>query len=74
MIGILLTSIISGVAITKTGYYWQYPIIGAFFIALGAGLIGGLLAADTNFVLMCFFVFLIGVGIGSLIQVINIFC
>jgi MFS family permease len=71
MVGIIIFSMGSGIIITKTGRYWVFPIMGCGFMSLGAGLIGGFLTADINIVLLSFFILLIGVGVGSIIQTVT---
>eukprot|EP01119_Soliformovum_irregulare_P004281 TRINITY_DN15281_c0_g1_i1.p1 TRINITY_DN15281_c0_g1~~TRINITY_DN15281_c0_g1_i1.p1 ORF type:complete len:625 (+),score=155.65 TRINITY_DN15281_c0_g1_i1:89-1963(+) len=74
MLGLVGTSMASGIVISKTGKYWFFPIIGGVFLILGLGLVGGLLTLDINVVLLSFYIFLIGIGIGSVIQSITIIC
>lgn len=72
MIGLLGTSVISGLLITKTGYFYPFPLFGCIFIALGCGLVGGLLTVDLNLVLLSFYIFLMGVGIGACLQTLTV--
>jgi EmrB/QacA subfamily drug resistance transporter len=69
MVGMLGTSIGSGVAITKTGRYKIYPIIGTLVTA-GAMLAMTTLTADTAIWLICVFLFVFGAGLGLIMQVV----
>ncbi len=58
----------SGILITKTGYYYPWPIGGGVLLLIGLGLIGGLLSPGINLYLLSFFIFITGLGIGSVLQ------
>ncbi|QPZ38371.1 MDR family MFS transporter [Paramicrobacterium chengjingii] len=69
MVGMIGTSIWSGLAITKTGKYKIYPIIGT--IVMGAAMLAfTTLAASTPIWLICVFLFVFGVGLGLIMQVV----
>jgi len=67
MLGIIVASIGSGVAITKTGHYWHYPILGCAFCGLGCGLLY-LITTDYSYDILAIFILIVGLGIGLLIQ------
>ncbi|WP_166979065.1 MDR family MFS transporter [Paramicrobacterium fandaimingii] len=69
MVGMIGTSIWSGLAITKTGKYKMYPIIGT--VVMGAAMLAfTTLAASTPIWLICVFLFVFGVGLGLIMQVV----
>ncbi|WP_029150129.1 MDR family MFS transporter [Microbacterium indicum] len=69
MVGLMGTSITSGILISKTGKYKIYPILGTL-ITVGAVLLFTTLAADTPLWLICVFLFVFGVGLGLIMQVV----
>lgn len=69
MVGMMGTSIWSGLAITKTGKYKIYPIVGTVVMA-AAMLAFTTLAASTPIWLICVFLFVFGVGLGLIMQVV----
>ncbi|MEC5183457.1 EmrB/QacA subfamily drug resistance transporter [Cryobacterium sp. MP_3.1] len=69
MAGLIGTSIISGIAITKTGRYKMFPIIGTILTALAMVLMTGL-TAETPIWLICVFLFIFGAGLGLIMQVV----
>jgi EmrB/QacA subfamily drug resistance transporter len=69
MVGLLGTSILSGNAISKTGKYKIYPIIGTLVTA-GAMVAMTTLSADTPIWLICVFLFVFGAGLGLIMQVV----
>jgi len=72
MLGIILLSIGSGIVITKTGYYYQFPVSGSILVCIGSGLIGGLLTVDIDIVELSAFIFIIGLGLGCVIQTLTV--
>ncbi|GAA1419353.1 MDR family MFS transporter [Agrococcus citreus] len=69
MVGLLGTSIGSGIAITKTGKYKLYPIVGT--IVTGAAMVlMTTLSAQTPIWLICTFLFVFGAGLGLIMQVV----
>ncbi|WP_197674791.1 MDR family MFS transporter [Pedococcus dokdonensis] len=68
MVGLLATSIGSGRAITRTGRYKIFPVIGLLVAAVGLGLMS-LLTVDTSLVLAGLYMFVTGAGIGMVMQV-----
>lgn len=69
MVGLMGTSIWSGIAITKTGKYKMYPIIGALVTAV-AMVAMTTLAASTPIWLICVYLFVFGAGLGLIMQVV----
>lgn len=69
MIGVIGTSIYSGIAITKTGKYKMFPIIGTI-ATIGAMLWMTTLAASTPIWVICIQLFIFGAGLGLIMQVI----
>lgn len=69
MVGLLVATVLSGRAITRTGRYRIYPIAGSLITTLGMFLLSRL-ALDTPPWLASVFMLVIGVGIGLMMQVI----
>ncbi|MGC0366916.1 EmrB/QacA subfamily drug resistance transporter [Rhodococcus sp. 27YEA15] len=69
MVGLLGTSIGSGIAITKTGRYRMYPILGTVVTAIAMASMTTL-AATTPIWLICVFLFVFGSGLGLIMQVV----
>ncbi|WP_115944127.1 MDR family MFS transporter [Amycolatopsis thermalba] len=69
MAGLIGTSIVSGSAITKTGRYRIYPILGTVLTAVAMVLMTTL-AADTPIWLICGYLFVFGAGLGLIMQVV----
>ncbi|MDY0908589.1 MDR family MFS transporter [Microbacterium sp. CFBP9034] len=69
MVGLMGTSIASGLLITKTGKYRIYPIVGT--IVTGLAMIAmTTLAASTPIWLICVYLFVFGAGLGLIMQVV----
>ena len=68
MVGLLGASIGSGRAITATGRYKMFPVVGLLLAAAGLGLMSRL-AADTSLVVAGGYMFVTGAGIGLVMQV-----
>jgi EmrB/QacA subfamily drug resistance transporter len=69
MAGLMLTSITSGILISKTGRYKIFPIVGT--IVTGAAMVAmTTLSADTPIWLICVFLFFFGAGLGLIMQVV----
>ena len=71
MFGIVGTSIWSGQIIARTGHYRKFPIIGTALMTLGLGLFS-LLNIHTNYLVLYAFMFLFGIGLGCVLQVLVI--
>jgi MFS family permease len=69
MVGMMGTSIASGLLITKTGRYKIYPILGTIVTALAMVAFTSL-TAETPIWLICVFLFVFGVGLGLIMQVV----
>jgi EmrB/QacA subfamily drug resistance transporter len=68
MLGILVSSIASGRAITRVGRYKMFPIAGTAVMGIGVFLLSTL-AADTPRWLYSVYFFLVGAGLGLVMQV-----
>jgi EmrB/QacA subfamily drug resistance transporter len=69
MAGLMATSIGSGIAISKTGRYKMYPVVGT--IVTGAAMVAmTTLAATTPIWLICVYLFVFGAGLGLIMQVV----
>jgi EmrB/QacA subfamily drug resistance transporter len=71
MVGLLLTSIGTGQAISRWGRYKIFPIVGTATMTLGLYLLS-LLTVTTSFWLSSLYMFVLGVGIGGTMQVLVI--
>ncbi|SDX64850.1 drug resistance transporter, EmrB/QacA subfamily [Saccharopolyspora shandongensis] len=69
MVGLIGTSIASGAAITRTGRYRIFPIVGTIITAVAMVLMTTL-AADTPIWLICVYLFIFGAGLGLIMQVV----
>lgn len=69
MVGLIGTSIASGVLITKTGRYKAFPIVGTILTGL-AMVAMTTLAATTPIWLICVYLFVFGAGLGLIMQVV----
>ena len=69
MVGLIGTSIVSGILITRTGKYKLFPILGTLLVA-GAMVAMTTLTASTPIWLICVFLFVFGAGLGLIMQVI----
>ena len=69
MVGLIGTSIVSGILITRTGKYRIFPIIGT--LITGAAMVAmTTLAASTPIWLICVYLFVFGAGLGLIMQVV----
>lgn len=69
MVGLIGTSIASGVLITRTGRYKIFPIVGT--VLTGAAMVAmTTLAATTPIWLICVYLFVFGAGLGLIMQVV----
>jgi len=69
MVGLIGTSIASGIAITRTGKYKLFPVLGTLITAT-AMIAMTTLSADTPIWLICVFLFVFGAGLGLIMQVV----
>jgi EmrB/QacA subfamily drug resistance transporter len=65
--GLLLSSTVSGILITKTGRWKHFLTAGSVLVVLGFGLLS-LIDHETHMVLLGVFLFILGVGIGMTMQ------
>lgn len=68
MAGLLITSIGSGQAITRTGIYRPFPIAGTFVMTVGLYLLSRMDATTTHLVASAY-MFVLGLGLGMVMQV-----
>ncbi len=68
IMGLLTASIYSGRNISKTGGYRKFPIIGSILTGVGLFFLSGI-STTTSLPLLASWMFLVGLGIGSSIQV-----
>lgn len=69
MVGLIGTSIASGIAITRTGKYKLFPILGTLVVA-AAMIAMTTLTSETPIWLICVFLFVFGAGLGLIMQVV----
>ncbi|UOQ57755.1 MFS transporter [Leucobacter allii] len=69
MVGLMGTSIGSGIAISKTGKYKIYPILGTIVTGIAMTAMTTL-AASTPIWLICVYLFVFGAGLGLIMQVV----
>ncbi len=67
ILGVFLSSTLSGRRITKTGHYKKFMIAGAAVLTVGLVLMGTI-HYDTSFVLVSLYMFILGSGVGMLMQ------
>jgi EmrB/QacA subfamily drug resistance transporter len=65
--GLLLSSTGSGILITRTGRWKRFLVTGAVLLVVGFGLLG-FVDHETNMVLLCGLLFVVGLGIGMTMQ------
>jgi len=68
MAGLLITSTVGGMIVTKTGRYRIFPILGTAVLTLGLFLLSGLTPHTSTFV-ASIYMFVAGCGIGLVMQV-----
>jgi EmrB/QacA subfamily drug resistance transporter len=71
MVGLLITSIGTGQLVSRWGRYKIFPVVGTALITVGLYLLS-LMGTTTNFWLVSLYLFILGAGIGSSIQVLVI--
>jgi MFS family permease len=71
VVGLLATSIFSGVVVGRTGRYKVFPVAGSFIMAIGLFLLSRLTSA-TPFWSMALDMLVLGIGIGLCMQVLTI--
>ncbi len=68
MVGLVATSLVSGIAISRTGRYRAFPILGSVLVTFGLFLLSFLRIATSTLV-MSLDMLVLGLGIGMLLQV-----
>jgi EmrB/QacA subfamily drug resistance transporter len=68
MAGLLITSVLTGIVVSKTGRYKWMPIVGSLVVALGLFLLSTL-RTDTPLWLLCLFIAVMGIGLGTSMQI-----
>lgn len=68
-VGFMISAIGSGIIVSKFGRYKVFPILGSVFSAGGLALLGTM-EPDTSVTLLCAYIFLIGLGVGLLMQLV----
>ena len=71
ILGLMISSIVSGQLISRTGRYKIFPIIGTGFMVVGF-LIFTTIKADTNYLVLASAMLLVGLGLGQLMQTLTI--
>ncbi|GAA1849119.1 MDR family MFS transporter [Brevibacterium marinum] len=69
MAGVMLTSIVSGIIVSKTGKYKIYPLFGTLIAGLALAWMTTM-TADTSMVLIGCMIFTMGFGLGLVMQII----
>jgi EmrB/QacA subfamily drug resistance transporter len=69
--GLLLTSITSGILISRWGRYKVFPVVGTAFMTLGMYLLS-MLGVATGVLVSSLYMFVLGIGIGLVLQVLVI--
>ena len=67
IVGLLVSSTVSGQIISRTGRYKKFMIAGAVLLTVGLGLMGTI-HFDTSFALVSLYLVIIGAGVGMLMQ------
>ena len=68
MVGLLIVSIGSGQIISRTGHYRVFPIVGTGLVAVGLLLLSRM-GVGTSSTVAGFYMFVLGMGLGSVMQV-----
>jgi EmrB/QacA subfamily drug resistance transporter len=66
--GLLVTSTISGQAVSRTGRYKVFPMVGTLVTGVGLALLSTM-DADTSIVLTCAYLAVMGIGLGLAMQI-----
>ncbi|GAB2571836.1 MFS transporter [Streptomyces capparidis] len=67
ILGLFLSSTVSGQIITRTGRWKVFLVVGGVFLTAGFGLLG-LLRTDTDYTVVAAWMFLAGIGLGMTMQ------
>lgn len=65
--GIMSASVVSGQAISRTGRYKIFPVVGSGLIVVGLSLLRGI-GVDTSLVVVCLYTVVLGFGLGLCMQ------
>ncbi|MES2095044.1 MAG: MDR family MFS transporter [Actinomycetota bacterium] len=71
ILGLMISSIVSGQLISRTGRYKIFPILGTGFMVIGF-LLFTTIRADTNYLVLAGAMLLVGLGLGQLMQTLTI--
>lgn len=71
MASLLITSIVSGAIISRTGRYKRIPVLGTIVLAIGLGLLSSV-TIDTPVAVVCAYMAVIGIGLGTSMQVMTL--
>jgi EmrB/QacA subfamily drug resistance transporter len=71
MASLLITSIVSGAIISRTGRYKLIPVLGTIVLAIGLGLLSSV-TIDTPVAVVCAYMAVIGIGLGTSMQVMTL--
>ena len=71
VVGLLLTAVASGAYVGRTGHYRLFPIAGSAVTALGLFLVSRM-DQDTNILLETIYLFVLGAGIGLVMQILTL--
>jgi EmrB/QacA subfamily drug resistance transporter len=71
ILGLMISSIVSGQVISRTGRYKIFPILGTAFMSLGF-LVFTTIKADTNYWILGGGMLLVGLGLGQMMQTLTI--
>jgi len=71
ILGLMISSIVSGQLISRTGKYRVFPILGTGFMSLGF-LLFTTIKVDTNYWILAGAMLLVGLGLGQLMQTLTI--
>ena len=71
MASVLVTSVITGAVISKTGKYKLLPIVGTFIVALGVGLLATV-TIETPTYMICVYLGVMGIGLGTSMQILTL--
>ena len=67
MAGMLITSVVAGQYVSRTGKYKKLPIAGSLIVALGLFLISTV-TVDTTVWVICSYLAVMGIGLGTMMQ------
>jgi len=68
---LLVTSVVLGAVVSKTGRYKVIPIVGSLILAVGLGLLSTI-SLDTPLAVICLYMAVMGAGLGSSMQILTL--